>query len=160
MLSVGSRKDWDEYLQKCFGKVTSAPSSSVVIKEIIESLTDSGSSNSRKGQTLPTIEGFTPLVLALPAVAEPASLSVQEGIAIVPAIRGFDPLILSKPTSRVFGVSGLKALEAILPSLVVINPKTFSIAPNLQTQEGVIIRLPKLFPYKDSHRVPWKYVCP
>ena len=84
MLSVGSRKDWDEYLQKCFGKVTSAPTSSVVIKEIIESLTDSGSSNSGKGQTLPAIEGFTPLVLALPTVTEPASSSVQEGIAIVP----------------------------------------------------------------------------
>ena len=45
----------------------------------------------------------------------------------------------------------------MLPSLVVINPKTFFIAPNLQTQEGVIIRMPKPFPYEDSHRVPWKY---
>ena len=33
----------------------------------------------------------------------------------------------------------------------------FSLAPNLQTQEGVIIRMPKPFPYKDSHRVLWKY---
>ena len=40
---------------------------------------------------------------------------------------------------------------------MVINLKMFSIAPNLQTQEGIIIRLPKLFPYKDSHHVPWKY---
>ena len=50
-----------------------------------------------------------------------------------------------------------ESLEAILPSLVVINPKTFSIMLNLQTQEGVIICMPKLFPYKDNHRVPWKY---
>ena len=41
---------------------------------------------------------------------------------------------------------------------MVINPKMFSITPNLQTQEGVIIRMPKPFPYVDSHRVPWKYV--
>ena len=40
---------------------------------------------------------------------------------------------------------------------MVINPKTFSIAPNLQTQEGVIIHMPKPFLYEDSHRVPWKY---
>ena len=25
------------------------------------------------------------------------------------------------------------------------------------TQEGVIIRMPKLFLYEDSHRFPWKY---
>ena len=45
----------------------------------------------------------------------------------------------------------------MLPSPVVINPKTFFVAPNLQTQEGVITRMPKPFPYKDSHCVPWKY---
>ena len=83
--------------------------------------------------------------------------SVQEGTTIVPAIRGFNPFILPKPASGISGVSGLKAPEAILPSLVVINPKMFSIVPNLQTQEGVIIRMPKPFPYEDSHRVPWKY---
>ena len=33
----------------------------------------------------------------------------------------------------------------------------FSLAPNLQTHEGVVILMRKLFPYKDSHRVPWKY---
>ena len=33
----------------------------------------------------------------------------------------------------------------------------FSLAPNLQTQEGVVFRMPKPFPYQDSHRVPWKY---
>ena len=40
---------------------------------------------------------------------------------------------------------------------MVINSKTFFIAPNLQTQEGVIIRMLKSFPYEDSHCVPWKY---
>ena len=29
--------------------------------------------------------------------------------------------------------------------------------PNMQTQEGVVIRMSKPFSYKDSHRVPWKY---
>ena len=85
-ISVESRKDWDEYLLKCLGKVTSVLPSSVVIKEIIESPADSGSLDSRKGQTLPTIKGFTPLVLALPAIARPTSSSIQEGIAIVPPI--------------------------------------------------------------------------
>ena len=33
----------------------------------------------------------------------------------------------------------------------------FFIAPNLQTQEAIIIRMPKLFPYEDNHCVPWKY---
>ena len=45
----------------------------------------------------------------------------------------------------------------MLPSSVVVDSKTFSIAPNLQTQEGVIICMSNPFPYKDSHRVPWKY---
>ena len=40
-ISVRSRKDWDEYLQKFLGKVTSAPPSSIVIEEIIESPADS-----------------------------------------------------------------------------------------------------------------------
>ena len=40
---------------------------------------------------------------------------------------------------------------------MVINPKMFSIVPNLQTQEGIIIHMSKLFPYEDSHHVPWKY---
>ena len=153
---VGLRKDWDEYLQKCLGKVTSALFSSVVIEEIIESPTDLGSLDSGKGKILPAIEGFTPLLLALPTVTKPASSSVQEGTAIFPVIQGFDPFILSKPDLGISGVFGLKALEAILPSLVVINLKTFS-TPNLQTEECVIIRMPKLFPYEDSHCVPWKY---
>ena len=34
------KENWDEYLQKRLGKVTSVPPSLVVIKEIIESLAD------------------------------------------------------------------------------------------------------------------------
>ena len=73
VISVGSRKDCDEYLLKRLGKVALVPPSSVVIEEIIESLVDSGSSDSGKGQAPPAIEGFIPLVLALPIVAGPAS---------------------------------------------------------------------------------------
>ena len=118
---------------------------------------DLRSSDSGKRQALPAIGGFTPLVLALPAITGPASSSIQKGTAIVLAIQGFKPLILLKPASGISGVPGLKAFEAILLSPVVINSRMFSIAPNLQTQEGVIIRMSKLFPYEDSHHVPWKY---
>ena len=62
-ISVGSRKDWDEYLLKHLGKATLAPPSSVVIKEIVESPADQRSSDLGKGQALLAIEGFTPLVL-------------------------------------------------------------------------------------------------
>lgn len=86
VISVGLRKDWDEYLQKHLGKVTSAPPSSIVIEEIIESPADHRSSDSRKGQAPPAIEGFTPLVLAFPVVIEPASSLVQEGTSSVPTI--------------------------------------------------------------------------
>ena len=75
-ISVGSRKDWDKYLQKCLGKVTSAPLSSAVIEEIIELTTDLRLSNSRKRQAPPAIKGFTPLILALPTVAGLASSSI------------------------------------------------------------------------------------
>ena len=108
---VGSRKDWDEYLQKHLGKVTSTPPFLVVIEEIIESLADSGLLDSRKDKIPPTIKGFTPLVLALPVITGPASSSVQEGTAIVPAIRGFDPFILPRPTSEISGVSSSKPLK-------------------------------------------------
>ena len=114
---------------------------------------DLGSLELGKRQALPAIKGFTPLVLALLAIIGPTSSSIQKGTAIVPTIQGFDPLILPKPTSRISGVSDLKALKAILPSLVVINPKIFSLVPNLQTQKAVIMRMLKPFPYKDSHRV-------
>ena len=149
--------DWDEYLQKCLGKVSSAPPSSEVIEEIIEYPADLRLSDLEKGQAPLAIGGFTPLVLALLAVVEPTSSSIQEGTAILPAIWGFDPLILPKPTLGISRVFGSKALKAVLLSLVIINPKMFSIAPNLQTQEGVIIRMSKPFPYEDNHRVPWKY---
>ncbi|KAK9991364.1 hypothetical protein SO802_026349 [Lithocarpus litseifolius] len=102
------------YEEKLLGKVTSAPPSSVVIEEIIESPADLGSSDSGKGQAPSTIEGFTSVVLALHAVVGPASSSVQEGTAIAPAIQGFDPFILPKPALGIFGVSGSKALKAIL----------------------------------------------
>ena len=118
---------------------------------------DLGSLELGKRQALPAIKGFTPLVLALLAIIGPTSSSIQKGTAIVPTIQGFDPLILPKPTSRISGVCSSKALEAILPSLVVINSKMFFITPSLQTQEGIIIRMTKPFPYEDSHRVPWKY---
>ena len=147
----------DKYLLKRLGLVASKPSSSIVIEEIVESPMDSGSSDLEKRQNPPTIKGFTPLVLALLAVIRPASSSIQEGTANFIAIRGFDPLILPRPVSRISRVSGSKALEAMLPSLVVIYPKTFFIAPNLQTQEGVIICISKSFPYEDSHHIPWKY---
>ena len=153
-ISVGLKKDWDKYLLKCLGLLASAHSFSVVIEEIVETLANPGSLDSGKGQVPPAIGGFAPLVVTLPMVTRPASPLVQEGATIAPTIRGFNPLILPKPALGISGVSGSKALEAILPSPMVINPKMFSIEPNLQTYEGVIIRMPKPFPYKDSHRVP------
>jgi len=74
-ISIGSREDWDEYLQKNHGKVTLVPSSSIVIKEIIEPV-NLGSSDSGKEQALSAIEEFIPLVLALPIVVRSASSSI------------------------------------------------------------------------------------
>ena len=119
---VGSRKDWEKYLQKRLGKVTSMPPSSVVIKEIIESPVDSGSLDLGKGQAPSTIKGFTPLVLALLVVARLISSSIQEGTAIVPAIRGFDPLILPKLALGISRVSSLKALDSFRPLKQLIKP--------------------------------------
>ena len=104
-VSVGSRKDWDEYLQKLLGQVTSAHPSSVVIEEIIESPIDPRSSDSGKRQVPPTIGGFAPLVLTLTAITRPTSPSVQEGAPIVPTIRGSNPLILPKPALGISKVS-------------------------------------------------------
>ena len=132
-ISVGPRKDCDEYLLNRLGKVTSVPPSSVVIEEIIESPANLESPDSRKRQAPLAIEGFTPLVLALPVVVGPASSLVQEGTTVVLAIQGFDPLILPKPAFGTYGVSSSKAFEAMLPSSVVFNLKTFYIVPNLQT---------------------------
>ena len=75
-ISVRSKKEWDKYLLKRLGQVTTAPSSSVVIEDIVESPVDSGSLDLGKGQTPPTIGGFAPLVLALPMVTGLASPSV------------------------------------------------------------------------------------
>ena len=97
------------------------------------------------------------LALALPVVVEPSPRFIQKGTPIVPAIRGFYPLILPKPIQGKSRAPSLKALEATLPSPVIISPKMFSLVPNLQTQEGVVICMLKPFLYQDSHRVPWKY---
>ena len=75
-ISVGLRKDWDKYLLKRLGQVASAPPFSVVIDEIVESLVDLRSSDLGKGQALPAIEEFTPLILALPVVVGLASSSI------------------------------------------------------------------------------------
>ena len=48
---VGSRKDWDEYLLKCLGQVTSTPSFSVVIEEIVETPADPGHQTHGKGKS-------------------------------------------------------------------------------------------------------------
>jgi len=69
-MSTGSRKDWDEYLQERLCRIP--PATLVVIEEIRKSLVDLGVPAPKKGQTMPTIEGFTPLVLALPVVVEPS----------------------------------------------------------------------------------------
>ena len=156
-MTVGSRKYWDEYLQECLCKIPLALLTLVVIEEIIESLVDSGVPATNKGQAMLAIEGFTPLVLALPTVAKPSLIFNQKGILAVPAIQGFNPLVLPRSIQGISKAIGLKALEAALPSPVIISPKMFSLVPNLRNQEGVVIRMPKPFPNKDSHLVPWKY---
>ena len=76
-ISIGPRKDCDEYLLNRLGKVTLVPPSLVVIEEIIESPANLESPDSGKRQASPAIEGFTPLILALPIVVGPASPLVQ-----------------------------------------------------------------------------------
>ena len=71
-ISIGSRKDWDEYLQERLCRIPSTPSTLIIIEEIIESPVDSEVLAPKKGQAMPTIEGFTPLVLALPIVTKPS----------------------------------------------------------------------------------------
>ncbi|KAK9986699.1 hypothetical protein SO802_031650 [Lithocarpus litseifolius] len=80
-----------------------------------------------------------------------------EGSPIVPAIRGLDILVLPKSIQGDSRTSSPKALEVALPSLIIIGLKMFSLAPNLWTQEGMVIRMPKPFPYKDSRCDLWKY---
>ena len=43
------------------------------------------------------IKGFTPLVLALLAVAEPSLGFIQKGTLVIPYIQDFNPLNLPKP---------------------------------------------------------------
>ncbi|KAL0010899.1 hypothetical protein SO802_006007 [Lithocarpus litseifolius] len=101
------------------------------------------SQNSAPRRTLPKFKIF--------------SEKAKPGTPIVLAIPGFDPLVLPRSIQGISEAPGPKALEATLPSPVIISLKMFSLAPNLQTQKGVVIRMPKPFPYKDSHLVPWKY---
>ena len=77
-MSIGSRKDWDEYLRECHCKVPLvmrmlAPPTSVVIEEIIESPVASGVLAPKKGQAIPTVEDFAPLILSLPGITKPSS---------------------------------------------------------------------------------------
>ncbi|KAK9997944.1 hypothetical protein SO802_017547 [Lithocarpus litseifolius] len=76
---------------------------------------------------------------------------------VVPAIRGFAPLVLPRSIQGISRVLSPKASGASLPGPVIINPKTFSLEPNLQTQEGLIIRMSKPFPYMNGHSISWKY---
>ena len=82
---------------------------------------------------MPAIKGFTPQVLALPAVVEPFLGFIQKGTHVLPTIQGFDPIIRPKPIQGISRATSPKALEAALPNLVIINSKMFSLAPNLQT---------------------------
>lgn len=75
VMLVGSREDWDKYLRECLCKVplgmrTLAPLTLIVIKMIIELPVDSRVPAPKKGQTIPTIKGFTSLILSLPRIAE------------------------------------------------------------------------------------------
>jgi len=144
-------------LQERLCKIPLAPLTSVIIKEITESLVDSRALATKKGQAMPSIEGFTPLVLALPVVTELSLGFIQKGTPVDPAIRGFDPSVLPSSIQGISKAPSPKALEVVLPSPVITGPTMFFMAPNLQIQEGVVIRMPKPFPYKESHRVLWKY---
>ena len=69
----------------------------VIIEEIIESPEVLGLPALKKGQTIPAIEGFAPLILSLPGISKSSPRFVQKGTPVVPAIRGFDPLVLPSP---------------------------------------------------------------
>ena len=116
VMTIRSRKDWDEYLRERLCKIPSTPPTSVIIEEIIESPVDSRAPALKKGQAMPAIEGFTPLVLALPAIAKPSSRFIQKGSPVVPAIQGFDPLVLPRPIQGISRAPGPKALKATLPN--------------------------------------------
>ena len=112
---------------------TLVPLTSVVIEEIIEAPMVSRALAPKKEQTMPAIEGFSPLILSLLGITEPSLGFVQKGTLVVPAIQGFDTLV-PKPFQGIFKAFGPKALEAALPSPGIISQKMFSLAPNLQTQ--------------------------
>ena len=90
-VTIGSRKDWDKYLQEHLCKLpprmrTPTPLTSIVIEETTELPVDSGVPASKKEQTMPTIKGFAPLVLALPIIAKPSPGFIQKGTPIIPTI--------------------------------------------------------------------------
>lgn len=93
----------------------------------------------------------------MPRIAESSPGVGQKGTKSILAIRGSNPLVLPNSMQGNSRAPNPKASEVALPSLVIISLKMFSLVPNLQTQEGLIIRMPKPFPYKDNHRVLWKY---
>ena len=108
------------------GMRTLAPLTSVVIEEIIESPMDSRALAPKKEQTMPAIEGFSPLILSLLGITKPSLGFVQKGTLVVPAIQGFNTLV-PKPFQGIFKAFGPKALEATLPSLVIISPRSFMV---------------------------------
>ena len=76
-MSIGSRKDLDEYLQERLCRVppgmrTPSPLISIIIDEITESSVHSRVLAPKKEQTMSAIEGFAPLILSLLGIAEPS----------------------------------------------------------------------------------------
>ena len=89
-MTIGSRKDWDKYIQEHLCKVLPwlrmpAPPTSVIIEEIIESPVDSGVPSPKKEQTPSTIKGFAPLILSLIGIVKPSPGFVQKGTLVIPA---------------------------------------------------------------------------
>ena len=83
---------------------TLAPPTTVIIEEIVESSTDLGVLAPKKGQAIPAIKGFDPLILSLLKIIEPSLGFVQKGILVVPTIRGFDPLVLPSLSKESLGL--------------------------------------------------------
>ena len=98
-MSVGCRKDWDEYLKKHVCKVplgirVLAPPTSVVIEEIVESSLDSKASAPKKEQAMSTIKGFAPLILSLPKITKLSPGFVKKKPMLSPLFKVFSPLVL------------------------------------------------------------------
>ena len=83
---------------------TLAPPTTVIIEEIVESSTDLGVLAPKKGQAIPAIKGFAPLILSLLKIIEPFLGFVQKGTLVVPTIRGFDPLVLPSLSKESLGL--------------------------------------------------------